>query len=247
MALSSRKAAPSTTKPGNTNSNVLFVTPEQLRLLLGRASLQNARKIELVNNGAFSIPQIFRTIRSAVEPTAKAVLTGKASLRSVTIRTNRLSNDELSLLKAQGKAGRGLKVVESDVGVWKIAILDCLKVNLVHTQIRNAWRYLQADPRIDAKKVARAIHLQGAAPDARRLTSLYLFQAALATERTLDKRGEPWKAKQSWEDVSTTAFVKPYLDRALRQVDGTGGKLDTQERVSVMNAVLLDVIQPINL
>jgi hypothetical protein len=247
MALSSRKASPPTAKPMNSDSNILFVNPEQLRLLLGRASLQNARKIELVNNGAFSIPQIVRTIRSAVEPTARVVLTGKASLKSVTIRTNRLSNDELSLLKAQGKAGRGLKVVESDVGVWKISILDCLKVNLVHTQIRNAWRCLKADARIDAKKVARAIHLQGAAPDARRLTSLYLFQAALATERSLDEQNELKKARTSWEDVSTTAFVKPYLDQALKQVGGKGGKLDAKGRICVMNAVLLDVVQPINL
>jgi len=224
-------------------SNGFLLTPEKLDDILVSVNFTNVQRIEIVDNGSRSIPQIIRTLRAAFGTTQAP------RHIAITIKTTWLSVTELNQLSAASNPGKSAPLRSTGVGIWQIPVGHGQHITLVQTQLRKAWRRLKFDPAIDLDAVTGAICSQ---TDSLTLTELFLQRAMLALPLCGPKPESAQARRQSWQEMTAVEFVKPYAAcGGLGDLKGVSYDVRSlysgkdEVALSQVNRVLLRVVQPV--
>jgi hypothetical protein len=219
-----------------------FTTPT-IQALLDFADLRNVRRIEIVDSGSQSVLHTIARVRSTIKALSKIVPEKSLISTSIVIKTDRLSWHELSILRKRYSSS-----FDVDVGKWRIPTNEGVPLFLVQTQLRDLSRRLKSGKPTNLTTLTKHITTlsQASKPDYSALNRLYLHRAALATDRFLCKSIGTYSKAKSWEEVAAMEFIEPYLSVAEASLLSCG-LAPGAHGFAMMNAVLLQVVQPLPL
>ena len=237
--------ANATTTPMSTQGSkrALRFTTATIQGLLDFADLRNVRRIEIVDNGSQSVLHTIASVRSTVKALSKIVPEKLLVSTTIVIKTDRLSWHELSIVRK-----RYPLFFDVDVGRWRIQTNEGVPLILEQTQLRDLSRRLKSGKPMNLKTITKHITTLSRAsrPDYSALNRLYLHRAALAVDDFLGKSTETHDKARSWEKLAAMEFIQPYLSVAEASLLSCGLEPGAHE-LAMMNAVLLQVVQPLPL
>ena len=188
-----------------------------------------------------SLYNFFKFILACVAKHARDPQVEQMKLRSLTVRTSRLTYKELQELLKDTSAIPDLRPTSTGIGQWTLGSNEGFGIHLVHEQLAGAWRNLQASANLE--NVTRNIAKQGdkSPDDSNKLVEPYLHRAILAVKLWVASKSDLTViGSMNWFKKSAIAFVEPYIRETMKS--GTAGVTRGQSEVDMLNSVLLQVV-----
>ena len=239
-------------------SNRFILMLADIGSILDAANLCNIDNNDIPDTGneclEWSKLGFMKTLLSFVDGNASSVSVKDAPLSSMTILTNNVVMAQSGKVKGHACLGKGVRAICTGIGLWTVSLGKHFKLNIVHTQLRDAWNKLQAEPKMSLESVTDEICAQADEKefDGKKLTELYLLRAILGLRIWLEIKRTPSKSRGlKWYEMTAVSFIEPYATiannsagPAITKLLKIRGECDEQ-MLSWVSAVLLQVVSPV--